>query len=351
MLVWLIDSSWIFGWQASAEILNYAWTNVVSKANSESLNNKWRAKGWVRRAEAQGISNSELYLLWYLCDILTMTSELYVNWPWNTWNVISCFIVRYLLQATFAMCTQVRSQILLFLLPFRWQRQLVRRGETSIKALESMNPLLLWCMLSVWVTCHVLHLFFNVSPSFPKTNNKTLHQPYGWHLKCISESFQVCATGCWSNTTRTSHCGAGLQNGQRFLQAWKRCQSWDLDRHFDLLQELVWKPSRTTVFTASISLCKFPPATLQHAKTLENQVPSISFCRLAIRSSRVSTCANHKNRPDPSWPSPADHFSGSLAVHSSVSFARYLEIWNHEASMNRSILFHINIRIPHEANL
>lgn len=204
MLVGLIDSSWIFGWQASAEILNYAWTNVVSKANSESLNNKWRAKGWVRRSEAQGISNSELYLLWYLCDILTMTSELYVNWPWNTWNVISCFIVWYFLQATFAMCTQVRSQILLFLLPSRWQCQLVRHGETSIKALESMNPLLLWCMLSVWVTCHVLHLFFNVSPSFPKTNNKTLPSTLWLAFEMPFQrafNFHVCATGCkllWS---------------------------------------------------------------------------------------------------------------------------------------------------------
>lgn len=154
----------------------------------------------------------------------------------------------------------------------------------------------------------------------------------------------------WS-TTSGPHTVAltTLQNGQRFLQAWKTLPIMRSRPDTLICYKSWWKPSRTTN-TASISLCKFPPATFQHAKTLENQVPSISFCRLAIRSSRVSTCANHKNRPDPSWPSPADHFSGSLAVHSSVSFARYLEIWNHEASMNRSILFHINIRIPHEVS-
>lgn len=346
MLVGLIDSSWIFGWQASAEILNYAWTNVVSKANSESLNNKWRAKGWVRRSEARGISNSELYLLWYLCDILTMTTDHGILGMSSRASL--CDICKLL-----SLCAPRSGRRSFFFCCL-----LAGNANWLDVVKPPSKPWSLWircCYDACWA-CGSHAMFFTCFSMshrvFQKPTTKLCINLMVGIWNAISESFQfsrLChrlqtVTNCYDLSLvyhfRTSHCGANPPEWTALLASLQTLPIMRSRPDTLICYKSWWKPSRTTN-TASISLCKFPPATFQHAKTLENQVPSISFCRLAIRSSRVSTCANHKNRPDPSWPSPADHFSGSLAVHSSVSFARYLEIWNHEASMNRSILFHI----------
>ncbi len=153
------------------------------------------------------------------------------------------------------------------------------------------SPGVVWNRLLLYMM-HVEHVGHMPYPSlvfwmshgiFQKsTKNKNMASTLCLAL-CISESFQV-ATGCklrWSLVPQGPHTVAPDSRMDSASCKPRRCHEKD---------KSWWKPSRTTN-TASISPCHFSTCQTQ------NQVPSISFCRLAIRSSRVSTCAEQMDWP------------------------------------------------------
>ena len=118
------------------------------------------------------------------------------------------------------------------------------------------------------------------------TKTKTWHRPYVWHyaFQRAFKSPQVAnSDDLWYH---------------KDLTLWRRIPEWtalpaSLDAAMRKTRADENHRERPTLlqFPCAISPCHFSTCQTQ------NQVPSISFCRLAIRSSRVSTCAEHMDRP------------------------------------------------------